>query len=215
MSPVIRPDEESLAAAAQVLNAASRVTILAGAGCAGAHDQLIALAAALKAPVVHAFRGKEFVEYDNPYDVGMTGLIGFSSGYRAMEHCDALVMLGTDFPYRPFYPEGVPVIQVDVRGEQIGRRVRVEVPLVGTVKDTVDALLPLITAKTRYGAPGPDDGALPAGPRPAGQAGQDRRSTRRCTRSSSRPRSTASPRTTRSSPRTSARRASGPPATCG
>jgi pyruvate dehydrogenase (quinone) len=124
------------------------VTILAGAGCAGAHDQLIGLAGALQAPVVHAFRGKEWVEYDNPYDVGMTGLIGFSSGYRAMEHCDALVMLGTDFPYRPFYPEGVPVIQVDVRGERIGRRVPVQVPLVGTVRDTIDTLLPLLTAKT-------------------------------------------------------------------
>jgi len=133
--------------AAEVLNAASRVTILAGAGCAGAHEQLIDLAATLKAPVLHAFRGKEFVEYDNPYDVGMTGLIGFSSGYRAMEHCDALVMLGTDFPYRPYYPDGVPVIQVDVRGEQIGRRVPVQVPLVGTVRDTVDALLPLIKGK--------------------------------------------------------------------
>src|SRR6202042_2056809 len=124
------------------------VTIMAGAGCAGAHDQLIALAGALQAPVVHAFRGKEFVEYDNPYDVGMTGLIGFSSGYRAMEHCDALVMLGTDFPYRPFLPDGVPVVQVDVRGEQIGKRVPVQVPLVGTVKDTADALLPLLEPKT-------------------------------------------------------------------
>jgi pyruvate dehydrogenase (quinone) len=148
ISPVVRPDEESLASAAQVLNNASRVTILAGAGCAGAHDQLIALADALKAPVVHAFRGKEFVEYDNPYDVGMTGLIGFSSGYRAMEHCDTLVMLGTDFPYRPFFPEGVPVIQVDVRGEQIGKRVPVQVPLVGTVRDTVGALLPLLQVKS-------------------------------------------------------------------
>jgi pyruvate dehydrogenase (quinone) len=146
-SPIVRPDEESLAAAAQVLNHASAVTIMAGAGCAGAHDQLIALAGALKAPVVHAFRGKEWVEYDNPYDVGMTGLIGFSSGYRAMEHCDALVMLGTDFPYRPFLPEGVPVVQVDMRGEQIGKRVQVRVPLVGTVKDTVDALLPLLEPK--------------------------------------------------------------------
>jgi pyruvate dehydrogenase (quinone) len=145
---VIRPADGPLAAAAEVLNAASRVTILAGAGCAGAHDQLIAIAGALKAPVLHAFRGKEFVEYDNPFDVGMTGLIGFSSGYRAMEHCDALLMLGTDFPYRPFYPSGVPVIQVDVRGEQIGRRVHVDVPLVGTVADTVDALLPLINAKS-------------------------------------------------------------------
>jgi pyruvate dehydrogenase (quinone) len=148
VSPVIVPDDESLAAAAQVLNKATRVTILAGAGCAGAHDQLMQLAQALRAPVLHAFRGKEFIEYDNPNDVGMTGLIGFSSGYRAMEHCDALVMLGTDFPYRPFLPQGVPVIQVDVRGERIGRRVRVEVPLVGTVRDTVAALLPRLTAKS-------------------------------------------------------------------
>jgi pyruvate dehydrogenase (quinone) len=123
VSPLIVPDEQSLAAAARVLNEASRVTILAGVGCAGAHDQLLRFAGAVQAPVLHAFRGKEFVEYDNPYDVGMTGLLGFSSGYRAMEHCDTLVMLGTDFPYRPFYPEGVPVIQVDVRGERIGRRV--------------------------------------------------------------------------------------------
>ena len=148
VSPVMRPDDQSLAAAAEVLNSAGRVTILAGAGCAGAHGQLIELAAALKAPVVHAFRGKEFVEYDNPYDVGMTGLIGFSSGYRAMEHCDALVMLGTDFPYRPFYPENVPVIQVDIRGERIGRRVPVQVPLVGTVRDTIEALMPMISVKT-------------------------------------------------------------------
>jgi pyruvate dehydrogenase (quinone) len=145
---VIRPDDASLAAAAEVLNSAQRVTILAGAGCAGAHQQLIDLAGALQAPVVHAFRGKEFIEYDNRFDVGMTGLIDFSSGYRAMEHCDALLMLGTDFPYRPFYPRGVPVVQVDVRGEQIGHRVPVDVPLVGTVKDTIDALLPLITVKT-------------------------------------------------------------------
>ncbi len=147
--PEVRPSAESLAAAANVLNAASRVTILAGAGCAGAHEQLIGLAAALQAPVLHAFRGKDCVEYDNPYDVGMTGLIGFSSGYRAMEHCDVLLMLGTDFPYRQFYPPaGVPVIQVDVRGERIGRRVPVDVPLAGTVRDTAEALMPLVTAKT-------------------------------------------------------------------
>jgi len=94
---VLRPDDRSLTAAADVLNQSSRVTIMAGAGCAGTHGELVKIAAALKAPVVHALRGKEFVEYDNPYDVGMTGLIGFSSGYRAMEHCDALLMLGTDF----------------------------------------------------------------------------------------------------------------------
>ncbi len=145
---VIRPAEAPLAAAAEVLNGASRVTILAGAGCAGAHDQLLEFAGTLQAPVVHAMRGKEFVEYDNRFDVGMTGLIGFGSGYRAMEHCDALVMLGTDFPYRPFFPERVPVIQVDVRGENIGRRVPVTIPLVGTVKDTIEALLPLLEAKS-------------------------------------------------------------------
>jgi pyruvate dehydrogenase (quinone) len=145
---VVRPDDRSLADAAEILNRSRRVTILAGAGCADAHDELISIAAALKAPVLHALRGKEFVEYDNPYDVGMTGLIGSSSGYRAMEHCDALLMLGTDFPYRPFLPQGAPVIQVDVRAEHIGRRVPVDVPLVGTVKATLDALLPLVSVKS-------------------------------------------------------------------
>src|ERR1700733_9527690 len=146
---VIRPSDDALTTVADALNAAERVTILAGAGCGGAHDQVVALARALKAPVVHTLRGKEFVEYDNPYDVGMTGLLGFTSGYRAMEHCDALLMLGTDFPYRPFFPDNAKVIQVDIRGEHIGRRVAVDVPLVGTVKDTVQALMPHLT-----GSPG-------------------------------------------------------------
>jgi pyruvate dehydrogenase (quinone) len=151
-APVVLPNDEALAAAAAVLNGAKAVTILAGAGVAGAHEELIELAASLKAPIVHALRGKEFVEYDNPYDVGMTGLIGWSSGYRAMEHCDALLMVGTDFPYRPFYPpEGTPVIQIDVRGEQIGRRVPVEIPLVGTARDTARALLPLLETKSESG----------------------------------------------------------------
>jgi pyruvate dehydrogenase (quinone) len=147
-SQVARPGDAEVDAAAEALNQAGRVTILAGAGCAGAHDELVALAAALQAPVVHTLRGKEFVEYDNPYDVGMTGLLGFSSGYRAMEQCDALVLLGTDFPYRQFYPKGATVLQVDSRGEQIGRRTRVDVPLLGTVKDTIEALLPRLTAKS-------------------------------------------------------------------
>ncbi|MCW2964526.1 MAG: ubiquinone-dependent pyruvate dehydrogenase [Actinomycetia bacterium] len=146
--PVVRPGDAELDAAADVLNEAASVTILAGAGCAGAHDEVIALAAALQAPVVHALRGKEFVEYDNPYDVGMTGLLGFSSGYKAMEQCEALLMLGTDFPYRQFYPKDATVLQVDIRGEQIGRRTRIDVPLVGTVKDTIDALLPRLTPTT-------------------------------------------------------------------
>jgi pyruvate dehydrogenase (quinone) len=151
-APIIRPEDDALAAAAEVLNGSQAVTILAGAGVAGAHDELVEIAGTLQAPIVHALRGKEFVEYDNPYDVGMTGLIGWSSGYRAMEHCTALLMLGTDFPYQPFYPPaGTPVIQVDIRGEQIGRRVPVEVGLVGTVRDTVAALLPLLDRKTDTG----------------------------------------------------------------
>jgi pyruvate dehydrogenase (quinone) len=138
---VARPADAALDGAAALLNDAARVTILAGAGCAGAHAEVVALAQRLQAPIVHTLRGKELLEYDNPYDVGMTGLLGFSSGYRAMEHCDALLMLGTDFPYRPFFPDDARVVQVDVRGERIGRRVPVDVALVGTVKDTADALV--------------------------------------------------------------------------
>ncbi|MGZ4692173.1 MAG: ubiquinone-dependent pyruvate dehydrogenase [Acidimicrobiales bacterium] len=150
-APVVRPSDRELDVAARALDAAERVTILAGAGCAGAHEQVVALARAMHAPVVHTLRGKELLEYENPFDVGMTGLLGFSSGYHAMEECDALLMLGTDFPYRDFYPEHATVIQVDVRGEQIGRRTPVDVPLVGTVKDTIEALLPKQRSKTDAG----------------------------------------------------------------
>jgi pyruvate dehydrogenase (quinone) len=142
--PITRPSDDELQRAATLLNGAKRVTILGGAGVAGAHDELIALAAKLKAPIVHALRGKDRVEYDNPYDVGMTGLLGFASGYRAMLSCDVLLMLGTDFPYQQFYPEDATVIQVDIRGEHLGRRRRVDLGLVGTVKDTLDALIPLV-----------------------------------------------------------------------
>ena len=124
------------------------MTILGGSGCAGAHAELIAVAERLKAPIVHAMRGKEFIEYDNPYDVGMTGLLGFSSGYYAMMNCDALLMLGTDFPYQQFYPASAKIVQVDVRGEQIGRRTRVDLGLVGHVKETLRALTPLLEQKT-------------------------------------------------------------------
>ena len=141
------PPDADLAQAAELLKSAKRVTILAGAGCAGSHAELMQIAEELQAPVVHAFRGKEFVEYENPFDVGMTGLLGFSSGYRAMMHCDALLALGTDFPYQQFYPEKAKKIQVDVRGEQIGWRTVVDVGLTGTVKETIQALLPLLGAR--------------------------------------------------------------------
>lgn len=146
--PVIRPSDGEITRLAGMLNQAKRVTILGGAGCAGAHDELIAAADVLKAPIVHALRGKEFIEHDNPFDVGMTGLLGFSSGYHAMMDCDTLLMLGTDFPYQQFYPGHAVIIQVDIRGEQIGRRTRVDLGLVGDVKTTVQALLPHLVAKT-------------------------------------------------------------------
>ncbi|MCR5976799.1 ubiquinone-dependent pyruvate dehydrogenase [Gordonia jinghuaiqii] len=139
-----RPTDADIVLLAETLNAARRVTILAGAGVQGSHDEVVELAGALQAPIVHALRGKEFIEYDNPYDVGMTGLLGFSSGYRAIEKCDTLLMLGTDFPYEQFYPSEATIIQVDIRGEQIGRRCPVDLPLVGDVGDTVRALLPHI-----------------------------------------------------------------------
>jgi pyruvate dehydrogenase (quinone) len=143
-SPVIRPSDEEVHLAAAMLNESKKVTIFAGAGCAGAHDAVVELAQKLQAPVVHAYRGKEYLEYDNPCDVGMTGLVGFESGYHAMAACDTLLMLGTDFPYNQFLPTKAKVIQLDVRGSQIGRRSHVDLPLVGAVADTVPLLIPLI-----------------------------------------------------------------------
>src|SRR5258707_300589 len=142
------PSDNELRNAAEILNNARKVTILGGAGCEGAHAELIAVAERLKAPIVHALRGKEFIEYDNPFDVGMTGLLGFSSGYHAMMNCDALLMLGTDFPYQQFYPKNAKIIQVDRLGDQIGRRTPVDLGLIGNVKDTLEELTPLLESKT-------------------------------------------------------------------
>jgi pyruvate dehydrogenase (quinone) len=146
-APVLRPSASDVEHLASFLNQASRVTLFCGAGCAGAHAQLIELARKLKAPIVHAFRGKEFVEYDNPYDVGMTGLVGFASGYAAMKNCDVLLLLGTDFPYRIFFPEHAKIAQIDVRPEALGNRCSLSIGLLGTVKDTLEAVLPAINEK--------------------------------------------------------------------
>ncbi|KRD18101.1 pyruvate dehydrogenase [Mycobacterium sp. Root265] len=144
---ICRPADDELRKAATILNNSSKITILAGAGVEGAHDELVTLAGTVQAPVVHALRGKEFVEYDNPYDVGMTGLLGFASGYKAIKEAEVLLMLGTDFPYRQFYPERATVIQVDIRGRNLGRRTPIDLGLVGSVGDTMAALQPLLTAK--------------------------------------------------------------------
>ena len=140
--PSICPSEEELSILAEVLNRSKKTTILAGAGCAGAHAELMQLAGKLKAPIVHAMRGKEFIEYDNPFDVGMTGLLGFSSGYYAIMGCEVLVMIGTDFPYQEFYPKDATIIQIDIRGEQLGRRAKLDFGFVGDTKATLRALLP-------------------------------------------------------------------------
>jgi pyruvate dehydrogenase (quinone) len=144
---VCRPDQDSLTAAADILNDGHRVTILAGVGTAGAHEQVMTLAGALASPIVHALRGKECIEYDNPYDVGMTGLLGYASGYKAINEADVLLMLGTDFPYQQFYPDNATIIQVDIRGRHLGRRAPIELGLVGTVADTLAALQPLLRQK--------------------------------------------------------------------
>src|SRR5271163_2952975 len=144
-NPKVRPSDEEIAGLAKVLNASKKITILGGAGCAGAHVELIALASKLNAPIVHALRGKEFIEYDNPFQVGMTGLLGFSSGYHAMMNCDLLLMLGTDFPYQQFFPKHAKIAQIDLRGEQLGRRTRLDYGYVGDTQATLQALLPHLT----------------------------------------------------------------------
>ncbi|MCD8504885.1 MAG: ubiquinone-dependent pyruvate dehydrogenase [Burkholderiaceae bacterium] len=146
--PVLAPNPDDIAALADLLNQSSRVTMMCGAGSAGAHSEIIALASKLNAPIVHSLRGKEFVEYDNPFDVGMTGLIGFSSGYHAMRNCDTLLLVGTDFPYRQFYPEHAKVAQIDCRSESLGNRRRLDLGILGDVKTTLGSLLPHLAQKT-------------------------------------------------------------------
>jgi len=145
--PVLRPTDAELGRLKEILNQGSRITMLCGAGCADAHDAVVALAGRLKAPIVHAFRGKEYLEHDNPYDVGMTGLVGFTSGYAAMKNCDTLLMLGTDFPYRAFYPEHARIVQLDIRPEALGNRCPLELGLLGDVKATLEMLLPQLDEK--------------------------------------------------------------------
>lgn len=144
LPPRVVPQVQEIARLAELLNGSEAVTLLCGAGVAGAHNEVVALAAALNAPIVHAYRGKEWIEWDNPYDVGMTGLIGFSSGYHAMMECDTLLMLGTDFPYRNFYPEKAKIAQIDRDPSALGRRAQIEIGIVGDVREAVALLTPQI-----------------------------------------------------------------------
>ncbi len=138
------PELADLEQLADSLNHSSKVTLLCGAGTKDAHDQVVALAAKLQAPIVHAMRGKEYLEYDNPYDVGMTGLIGFASGYHAMEQADTLLLIGTSFPYRAFYPEKAKIVQIDHNPASLGRHAQIDFGVVGDTKTTLQKLLPLI-----------------------------------------------------------------------
>lgn len=146
--PTVVPPAAGLDALAALLNGARRVALFCGAGCAGAHAQVMRLAQTLQAPIVHTLRGKEFIEYDNPYDVGMTGLVGFASGYKAMKRCDTLLILGADFPYRQFFPEDAQIAQIDLRPEALGNRCPLALGLLGEVGATLDALQPRLAPKT-------------------------------------------------------------------
>ena len=144
---VVRPSDGELDALAALLNAGKRVAMMCGAGCAGAHAPVVELAKTVGAPIIHSLRGKEHVEYDNDFDVGMTGLIGFASGYAAMKECDTLLLVGTDFPYRQFYPEKAKIAQIDIRPESLGNRTHIDIGVLGDVKTTITALLPKLKPK--------------------------------------------------------------------
>src|SRR4029450_4242104 len=140
--PLVRPTDEDLDEIAGLLNDSEAITIYAGAGCAGAHDEVVALAERLKAPMAHTSRGKDFVEYDNPYNVGMTGIIGGAAGYHAILDCDVLLLLGADFAWTQFYPDKAKIIQIAGNPTPIGRRHPVAIGAVGDIKTTLEALLP-------------------------------------------------------------------------
>lgn len=146
--PRLMPSEQDINRLATLLADSKAVTLMCGSGCASYHDEVVALADTLGAPVVHALRGKEHVEWDNPFDVGMTGLIGFSSGYHAMLNCDTLILLGTDFPYRQFYPTNARIVQVDINPQALGRRTALDLGITADVGETIRELLPRLERRT-------------------------------------------------------------------
>jgi pyruvate dehydrogenase (quinone) len=147
----VLPTEADLQQLAGLISKHQKITIFAGIGAKDAHDEVVALAQKIHAPVGYSFRGKMSIQYDNPNEVGMTGLLGLPSAYHAMHDCELLILLGTDFPYTPFIPTDCDIVQVDIKPENIGRRARVTMGLHGSVKDTVTALLPLLEQKEEDG----------------------------------------------------------------
>jgi pyruvate dehydrogenase (quinone) len=149
--PVLRPSDAELDRIAAVLNAGKKIAIYGGSGCQGAHDEIVALASRLKAPIAHTSRAKDFLEYDNPFNVGLTGMLGNAGGYHTLKTCDTLLLLGCDFAWRQFYPDKARIVQVDIDPTHLGRRHPVEVGVVGDIKATAEALLSRLTERSDRG----------------------------------------------------------------
>jgi pyruvate dehydrogenase (quinone) len=145
--PSVRPGDAEVERLARMVDNAERVTLFCGSGTAGAHDEVMAFADRVKAPVGHALRGKEWIQYDNPFDVGMSGLLGYGAAYEATHECDLLILLGTDFPYNAFLPDDVRTVQVDIRPEHLGRRTKLDLAIWGDVGETLRCLTPMVREK--------------------------------------------------------------------
>ncbi len=146
--PVVRPSEDELLQLASLLNSHKKVTIYCGLGAAEAHTEIIQLAERLKAPVAYSYKAKMAIQYNNPYEVGLTGLLGIPSAYHSMHECELLVLLGTDFPYTPFMPLKNKIVQIDIKPENLGRRAKLDLGLCGDVRDTLQALMSMVEMKT-------------------------------------------------------------------
>ncbi|WP_030869938.1 pyruvate dehydrogenase [Streptomyces sp. NRRL S-37] len=145
--PTVRPGDAEIDRLVDMIDEAGKVTLFCGAGTKGAHAEVMEFASKIKSPVGHALRGKEWIQYDNPYDVGMSGLLGYGAAYEATHECDLLILLGTDFPYNAFLPDDVKIVQVDVRPENLGRRSRLDLAVWGDVKETLRCLTPRVRVK--------------------------------------------------------------------
>ncbi|MET7620798.1 pyruvate dehydrogenase [Streptomyces sp. NPDC005408] len=146
--PSVRPGDSEIDKLVRMIDEADRVTLFCGSGTAGAHAEVMEFAERIKSPVGHALRGKEWIQYDNKFDVGMSGLLGYGAAYEATHECDLLILLGTDFPYNAFLPDDVKIAQVDVRPEHLGRRSKLDLAVWGDVRETLRCLTPRVRAKT-------------------------------------------------------------------
>ncbi|MFG2985201.1 pyruvate dehydrogenase [Streptomyces sp. NPDC048258] len=146
--PSVRPGDGEIEKLVRLVDEADKVTLFCGSGTAGAHAEVMEFAGRVKAPIGHALRGKEWIQYDNPYDVGMSGLLGYGAAYEATHECDLLILLGTDFPYNAFLPDDVKIVQVDIRPEHLGRRSQLDLAVWGDVRETLRALNARVKVKT-------------------------------------------------------------------